>query len=110
MREAESASLMDLGLGLRASTEALMKQRAARPAEGGKPEESSTAPGLSRRLFLAASGTAGALLFAPRVAASASLVRAWSVQTRDSIVIRWNDAFLQGVRDSKLGPPMVARA
>jgi hypothetical protein len=27
-----------------------------------------------------------------------------------SIVIEWNEAFLQGVRDSKLGPPMVARA
>ena len=26
------------------------------------------------------------------------------------MVIKWNDAFLQGVRDSKLGPPMVARA
>src|ERR1700687_1908705 len=26
------------------------------------------------------------------------------------IVIQWNDAALQGVRDSKLGPPMVARA
>jgi len=26
------------------------------------------------------------------------------------VVIKWNDAFLQGVRDSKLGPPMVARA
>jgi len=28
----------------------------------------------------------------------------------DSIVVRWNQAALQGVRDSKLGPPMVARA
>jgi hypothetical protein len=27
-----------------------------------------------------------------------------------SIVIQWNNAALQGVRDSKLGPPMVARA
>jgi hypothetical protein len=25
-------------------------------------------------------------------------------------VLEWNEAFLQGVRDSKLGPPMVARA
>jgi len=30
--------------------------------------------------------------------------------TDDSIVILWNQAALQGVRDSKLGPPMVARA
>ena len=28
----------------------------------------------------------------------------------DSIVLLWNEAALQGVRDSKLGPPMVARA
>ena len=28
----------------------------------------------------------------------------------DSVVLRWNEAALQGVRDSKLGPPMVARA
>src|SRR5437660_1233851 len=27
-----------------------------------------------------------------------------------NVVIRWNNAALQGVRDSKLGPPMVARA
>jgi hypothetical protein len=30
--------------------------------------------------------------------------------TGDSVVILWNGAALQGVRDSKLGPPMVARA
>ena len=29
---------------------------------------------------------------------------------QQSVVIRWNQAFLQGVRESKLGPPMVARA
>jgi hypothetical protein len=29
---------------------------------------------------------------------------------RDNIVLLWNEAALQGVRDSKLGPPMVARA
>ena len=27
-----------------------------------------------------------------------------------NVVVRWNEALLQGVRDSKLGPPMVARA
>src|SRR4051794_24203363 len=27
-----------------------------------------------------------------------------------SIVIEWNQALLQGVRDSRIGPPMVARA
>src|SRR5467141_3138851 len=28
----------------------------------------------------------------------------------DNVVVRWNAAALQGVRDSKIGPPMVARA
>jgi hypothetical protein len=28
----------------------------------------------------------------------------------DSVVVLWNQALLQGVRESKLGPPMVARA
>src|SRR2546426_6034381 len=28
----------------------------------------------------------------------------------DNVVLVWNEAALQGVRDSKLGPPMVARA
>src|SRR2546422_11565674 len=28
----------------------------------------------------------------------------------ESVVLLWNEAALQGVRDSKLGPPMVARA
>src|SRR5256885_3976280 len=33
-------------------------------------------------------------------------------QTRasDNVVVRWNAAALQGVRDSRIGPPMVARA
>ncbi|TMF58617.1 MAG: phosphoesterase, partial [Chloroflexi bacterium] len=31
-------------------------------------------------------------------------------QPGDSIVLLWNAAILQGVRESKLGPPMVARA
>jgi hypothetical protein len=28
----------------------------------------------------------------------------------DSVLLQWNEATLQGVRDSKIGPPMVARA
>ena len=36
---------------------------------------------------------------------------AWSKDDlKPSIVIQWNSAALQGVRDSKIGPPMVARA
>src|SRR6202790_4371827 len=36
---------------------------------------------------------------------------AWSEDgLTPNVVIQWNNAALQGVRDSKLGPPMVARA
>jgi hypothetical protein len=87
-----------------------MKQRPARPAVGRDPDDSPSATTLTRRQFLVAGGAAGALLIAPGFAATASVVRARSVQPRDSVVIKWNEAFLQGVRDSKLGPPMVARA
>jgi hypothetical protein len=63
---------------------------------------------ISRREFLAAAA-AGTALFLPRVPAhaAASLV---SARAGDSVVIRWNEAILQGVRESRLGPPMVARA
>src|SRR5467141_2341778 len=37
-------------------------------------------------------------------------ILAWPQDVTPSIVIQWNNAALQGVRDSKLGPPMVARA
>ena len=30
--------------------------------------------------------------------------------TQPNVVIQWNQAILQGVRDSTLGPPLVARA
>jgi hypothetical protein len=33
-----------------------------------------------------------------------------SAQVVPTVVVQWNDAALQGVRDSKIGPPMVARA
>lgn len=35
---------------------------------------------------------------------------AWSEEPSQNVVIQWNQAALQGVRDSKLGPPMVSRA
>lgn len=37
----------------------------------------------------------------------------WNVRAQDpasNVVIQWNQVALQGVRDSKLGPPMLARA
>jgi len=37
-------------------------------------------------------------------------ILAWPRDETPNVVIQWNDAALQGVRDSKLGPPMVARA
>jgi hypothetical protein len=37
-------------------------------------------------------------------------ILAWPEDETPNIVIQWNNAALQGVRDAKLGPPMVARA
>src|SRR5882672_8782657 len=37
-------------------------------------------------------------------------ILAWPRDETPNVVIRWNNVALQGVRDSKLGPPMVARA
>ena len=66
---------------------------------------------VSRRQFLRAAGAGGALLLLPALSGVASAAHpVWRVPYRDSVVIRWNKAFLQAVRDSKLGPPMVARA
>jgi hypothetical protein len=66
---------------------------------------------MSRRQFLAAAGAGGALLLLPGLPETASAARrAGTARPGDSVAIRWNEAFLQGVRDSKLGPPMVARA
>jgi TAT (twin-arginine translocation) pathway signal sequence len=66
---------------------------------------------MSRRQFLAAAGAGGALLVLPGLPETALAARRTrTVQPGDSVVVQWNEAFLQGVRDSKLGPPMVARA
>ncbi len=66
---------------------------------------------MSRRRFLAAAGRGGALLLMPAVPETASAAgRVGAARPVDSVVVDWNEAFLQGVRDSRLGPPMVARA
>ncbi len=66
---------------------------------------------LSRRRLLQSAGAGGALLLLSDVAETASAARhALSRRPDESVVVRWNNALLQGVRDSKLGPPMVARA
>jgi hypothetical protein len=58
---------------------------------------------LTRRQFVVASAGGAASLALP-----ARLARA--DRLGDSIVLRWNDALLDGVRSSRLGPPMIARA
>lgn len=69
---------------------------------------------LTRRQFLKRAGAGSALLLVPQLAwARGPLPAAQQdaeVESGDSVVVRWNAAALQGVRDSKLGPPMVARA
>jgi hypothetical protein len=58
---------------------------------------------LSRRRFVVAAAAGVAALAFPSSLARAAL-------QRDSVVLQWNNAFLEGVRRSRLGPPMVARA
>lgn len=58
---------------------------------------------LSRADFLRTTGAGALALVLPSVARADAMPTA-------NVVVRWNDALLQGVRDSKLGPPMVARA
>jgi hypothetical protein len=66
---------------------------------------------ISRRQFLVASGASAVLLLLPGASGSAFTARpAPSPRPGESVVIRWNQAFLRAVRDAKLGPPMVARA
>jgi hypothetical protein len=61
-------------------------------------------PALTRREFAVTAVRAGAASLAlPSTIAGAAALR-------DSVVLRWNDALLQGIRNSRLGPPMVARA
>jgi hypothetical protein len=65
----------------------------------------------SRRQFVRAAGAGGLTLLVPSIAkAHAAGQRALGVNQDANVVIRWNNAALQGVRDSKIGPPMVSRA
>ena len=87
-----------------------MTRQPDQPATRGRPRASLSDAGMSRRQFLAA-GAGGALLLLPGLPETASAAgRAGSTRPGDSIVVWWNEAFLEGVRGSKLGPPMVARA
>src|SRR5438105_1513899 len=64
---------------------------------------------LSRRRFVQLAGAGSAGLLVPSWARGATLPPAARLRG-DSVVVRWNQAALQGVREAKLGPPMVSRA
>jgi hypothetical protein len=66
---------------------------------------------LSRGRLLKMAGAGGLALLVPGVARArpAGAVRAGAARV-ENVVVQWNEALLQAVRDSKLGPPMVARA
>ena len=74
-----------------------------------KMKEDAVEGRISRRRFLQATGAGGAVLLAPSWARAAVLPPAANPR-EDSIVVLWNRALLQGVRESKFGPPMIARA
>src|SRR5438270_383677 len=64
---------------------------------------------LSRRQMLRSAGAGGLALLLPG-SARAQAFSSRAVKPAENVVLRWNDALLQGVRNSKLGPPMVSRA
>jgi Domain of unknown function (DUF6851)/VCPO second helical-bundle domain len=64
---------------------------------------------ISRRRFLQAAGAGGTALFVPSWVRAARLPPNANPRD-DSVVVLWNQALLEGVRESKLGPPMVSRA
>jgi hypothetical protein len=92
-----------------------MTRPPARHSDCGN-EEASTGrsaiePTITRRRLLQTAGVGGlGLLFHDGGLARRILPRARTTTPDGNVVLRWNDALLQGVRDSKVGPPMVARA
>jgi len=60
----------------------------------------------TRGRFLQAAGAGGVALLAPGLARTARAAAA----PVTNVVVQWNGALLQAVREAKLGPPMVARA
>ena len=66
---------------------------------------------LTRKTLLGAAAAGGLALLAPGVAtARRAGVTGPSPAATANVIVQWNEALLQGVRESKLGPPMVARA
>jgi hypothetical protein len=67
-------------------------------------------PRLSRRRLLQTAGAGGLALFVPDLALARPRASGRRVVEPGNTVLRWNNALLQGVRDSRIGPPMVSRA
>ncbi len=68
-------------------------------------------PQMSRRQLLKIGAAGGLALLGPGGALGRPLgSSARATKPAENVVVRWNDALLQGVRNSKLGPPMVSRA
>jgi Domain of unknown function (DUF6851)/VCPO second helical-bundle domain len=65
---------------------------------------------LTRRQLLGTAVAGGLALALPERVPAAPSAALPGAGPGDSIVLRWNAALLQGVRESRLGPPMIARA
>ncbi len=63
---------------------------------------------LSRRRLLGSAAASGLMLLVPGVARPRRAIG--QTEGGANVVLQWNNALLQAVRDSKMGPPMVARA
>jgi hypothetical protein len=72
--------------------------------------QESSASRMTRSRLLRSAGAGGLLLLAPPAARAGVVRKGRRLAQEPNVVVRWNNAVLQGVRDSKIGPPMVSRA
>ena len=73
-------------------------------------ERSSAELRISRLRLLKAAGAGGLALLVPGVVTRPAGAARAGAPPATSVAVQWNEALLQAVRESKLGPPMVARA